>query len=368
MRDFVTDKTAAVYDYADKNGLVPDFVKQASIITEEEVQELPDAAFADPVNRLYPCHTKQATVLSAIYSLSEGIFDGPVADTINKRASVFDVTEQVEQAHKHFSGIVQEELQKSASEQPQPIEKYALTLSDGDKSYDFYNVSTRPDVLVSLNQVEKDFNAGNIELPWMRKVSSALLEEARHYGVEDNAPGCVLRYAEVRLPNMEKAATLMTLRSQVVDDMTPYDQLFEKMASMIGEAEGFDEAMQAAEQCAMEMYIMDKQAGVQYNPLQPDPYTIVFCGPKPEDFEKHASEHVYISQVAVPVEDIVNVSDSKIDEMFSKSSAQVIKDAVKPLRDGEVTSDVTGECHVKLANLAPDVRLKLLEVLASTGF
>lgn len=95
MRDFTTDSTAAVYDYADKSGLVPDFVKQSSLITSEDVAGLPDYAFADEENRLFPCHTKEATVMSAIYFMADGEGSQKVLDTIQKRANAFDVTDQV---------------------------------------------------------------------------------------------------------------------------------------------------------------------------------------------------------------------------------------------------------------------------------
>lgn len=91
MRDFTTDSTAAVYDYADKNGLVPGFVKQSSLITSEDVKDLPVYAFADEVNRLFPCHTKEATVLSAIYFMADGNENNNVLETIQKRAAAFDV-------------------------------------------------------------------------------------------------------------------------------------------------------------------------------------------------------------------------------------------------------------------------------------
>lgn len=94
----------------------------------------------------------------------------------------------------------------------------------------------------------------------------------------------------------------------------------------------------------------------------------MLTGPSDRELEKYASEHVHISDVAVPIEDVVNLSEQSIDMQFSKQAASVIKDAVQPLRAGDVNSDTTSECAVKLASLAPDVRLRLLQVLANTGF
>lgn len=368
MNDFTTDSTAAVFAYADDNGLVPDFVKKASIITKEDVKDLPDIAFADPANRLYPCHTKEATVLSAIYHKSNMDDNQRVWDTICKRAAAFQVQDEVEQICRHFDGLVDNHIKSASANEPQVMQKFALTITHNDQEHNFYDISTRPDTLVAMEDVTNDFQAGTIELPWMRKIASAVMEAAREFGIQDNASGVLKKFAQIRMPDIQKANTLVTLRNQDVDSSIGYADIMNKLASDLMGSENFEQAMDAADTAASLMYSLDKKAGVQYGPLQPDPYDIIFCGPSIEEFEKHASTHVYISDVPVPVEDILNVSDTRIQQMFSKNASAVITDAIKPLREGTVTSDTTSECHIKLASLDPKVRLKLLEVLANTGF
>lgn len=365
MNDFITDNTAAVFAYADQHGLVPDFVKQSNVITKEDVKDLPDIVFADQVNRLYPCHTKEATVLSAIYHKA-AMEDNPVVwDTIQKRAAAFEVQHEVDAIASHFEELVTGYEKQASQNEPEVMEKFALTITDGDKSHNFYDISTKQDTLIAMDEVNRDFASGNIQLPWMRKIASSIMEAARQFGVADNATGALTKYAQVRLPDVSKANALISTRN---NDKETYDFIMRKLASDLVAANSFDEAINAADDAAALIYSLDKKAGVEYSDMQLDPYDIIFSGPSFEEFEKHASTHVYISDIAVPVEDILNVSDTRINQVFSKNASAVITDALQPLREGNVTSDTTNECHVKLASLDPAVRLKLLEVLANTGF
>lgn len=371
MRDFITDTTAAIFDYADKQGLVPEFVKQSNIITKEDADQLPDRAFADQYNRLFPCHTKEATVVSSIYFLADGNGDPNTLDTIMKRAAAFGVEDDVNKVVAHFDNLVQEmqQQEKKASEEPQePIEKYALTISNNDEEHNFYNISSRPDVLVSMNELERDYNCGAIEMPWMRKVAKILMDAAEQFNVADNAPGCIVKFAECRLPDLGKAQALLSMRTTCVDDMSMYNQAMEKLASSLMQAETFQDAVDVSDEFAKDVYVLDKQANVQYGAFQPDPYVVMLSGPSQEEFEKRAASHVYISDIPVPVEDVVNMSDQTVDMQFSKSSAECIKDAITPLRSGDVDSTTTSDCSIKLASLSPEVRLRLLQVLAGTGF
>lgn len=365
MTDFTTDNTAAVFAYADSNGLVPDFVKQANVITKDDVKDLPDAAFADQVNRLYPCHTKEATVLSAIYHKST-LDDNPIIwDTIQKRAAVFEVQDIVEVIGQHFDDVMFQHEKSASADVQMPMEKFALTLTDNGKEHNFYNISTREDTLVSMDDVNRDFASGNIELPWMRKLASTIMQAAEEFDVAENATGVLKKFAQVRLPDVQKANALISTRT---NDKELYTYVLNKMANDLAQSQNFDQAMEIADQAASSIYSIDKKAGLEYNDMQLDPYDIIFSGPTFEELDKHAATHVYISDVAVPVEDVVNVSNERITNTFSKNAASIISDAIDPLRQGQITSDITGECHVKLASLDPAVRLKLLEVLANTSF
>lgn len=365
MQDFTTDTTAAIYAYADDQGLVPEFVKKASVISGEDTRSLPDMAFADPVNRLYPCHTKEATVMSAIYVQANMEDSHSIWSTVEKRAAAFDCTDEVNAIRKHFETIYDNAMSKKASEEEVPMQKFALTIKKDDEEHNYYDISTREDTLVSMSDVDRDFEAGAVELPWMRKLATAIMDAAVEFGVEDNASSMLKKYAQVRLPDLQTAKSLISART---NDKDSYEFIMNKLASNLLDSESFEQAMEAADEAASLIYTLDKRAGVEYNDIQLNPYDIIFSGPTREDFEKFASSHVYISDVAVPVEDIVNVSDTRIQQTFSKNASAVITDAINPLRSGDITSDITHECHEKIASLDPAVRLKLLEVLANTGF
>lgn len=82
-----------------------------------------------------------------------------------------------------------------------------------------------------MNEVERDYNCGAIEMPWMRKIARVIMEAAEQFNVADNAPGCIVKFAERRLPDIGKATALLSMRSTVVDDMNGYNEAIQKLAN-----------------------------------------------------------------------------------------------------------------------------------------
>ena len=68
MYDHSTDKNLTVVYQLSKTVQLPDFVKSAKV-DDTQIKELPNSAFADPVHRRFPCHTRADTYLSYAYFL-----------------------------------------------------------------------------------------------------------------------------------------------------------------------------------------------------------------------------------------------------------------------------------------------------------
>lgn len=81
----------------------PQFVKEAEELDTADLSKMPQAVFADPVNRKFPCHTKAATWLSQLYFLeSRHLYPTKVAnavqDRITKNAAYFAIEGQTKEA------------------------------------------------------------------------------------------------------------------------------------------------------------------------------------------------------------------------------------------------------------------------------
>lgn len=67
MRDQYNDKNLAVLKKLSTIFELPDFVKQASVVDEKELNGLPRSSFGDTVNRKFPIASKKDAYLSALY-------------------------------------------------------------------------------------------------------------------------------------------------------------------------------------------------------------------------------------------------------------------------------------------------------------
>lgn len=85
----------ALHDYA-LTGEVPEFVKSAEVVTDEEVRGLSASAFADESRKL-PTHTKAATWLSALtyFRSPEGAWDEKTRDRLVKAAQFWGIEDEV---------------------------------------------------------------------------------------------------------------------------------------------------------------------------------------------------------------------------------------------------------------------------------
>lgn len=364
--DFLNDKTGAVLNYAFDNNLLPEFVKQASMEELHNVEGLIDSAFADNYNRVYPCHTKEATVLSALYAAANRDSNPKVKENIEKLASAFQVTDEVNAIFNHFNG----EFEKYASiQKEEPMQKFALYLEDSDGLTGYYDISDKENTLVSIKHLEQDYIAGGVQPHHMRKIASAIKLAAQDYDVADAyIPSIIKKYATAKLPDSNVAYELISLRNVDEDGMNNYRNVIIKMASDITESNmEYDTIVDIADKAAEDIFALDQHYGIKYASDQPDPYEVIYTGPTMEEINKFASEHVRIADIPVPVVDFVNLSDDTITAKFSKKAAEVILE-VKNNLNGSASLEKTASAQTALESLSDDVRTVLLQTLANTGW
>ena len=120
MIDPVSDRGLTHFHQITKVIDLPDFVKQGSVPTPEEVDKLPVTAFADQIGKKFPVHTKEACYLSYAYFKRQ-------KDQFSKRAA-----SRVEQKFNDMGRFwdIEGELDKLAADLMPKREKQAATEDD----------------------------------------------------------------------------------------------------------------------------------------------------------------------------------------------------------------------------------------------
>lgn len=366
--DFITDQNPSVYLFMQDRNMLPDYVLKSNKLTEEDTSVLDKVAFADPVNRLYPCHTKAACWQSAAYFASKHERNERLQGNIEKMAAHHGIEEDVQKVFAAFA----DEFKKAAAEDTS-IEKkaYALELDmggfQGRGVEKFYPINDKFEIVKAAEDSTADYKHGTIPMYAMRKIAFNIMEAAEEHGVPYNElTAQVQRLGTRRLPDPYAAETLVGMRKRAGADVTQYTnaikELQEKVAGL-----GAMEAIEAADETAKEIYFMDKEAGVVYRNGQLDPYELLFTGPTVADLEKAAASSVSIKGINVPVEDITNLSDATIDKVFSRASGDVIKQA-KTLVSGDSTVGSCVEASELIGGLDDGVQKVLLGTLANTAW
>lgn len=358
--DYTTDTNGAIMEHAAEHGLIPEFVDKSARITADDVAQLNSRAFADEDARLYPCHTKEATILSAVYSQAQGDDSPAVREKIASIADAFGVREEVDKVFGHFDRLAAEVRARQEAARPRFIQKFALTLRDQDGTeHHMYDISTAADTLVSIRQLDDDYRSGRVPRPYMRKLACEICEAAASMNIS-NVPHSILKFADSRLPDYTTTENLFALRKQAVDSeaMQGYRRELDAMWDGMSKASSFDEAVDVMDKAAEAMCRLDIENGVEYTPWQPDPYTCMYTGAREADLLKHAASHVYILGVAVPQEAIGDVDLDRADARLPKQASTTLREAVAALGDG------TGECGAKIASLPRDMQVEILRLAA----
>ena len=129
MSFFQTNK---IYKYS-QVGEVPSFVKQASVIQDEDLKSLPSKSFAD-AKREFPIHTKQATWLSYLKSASESTTSDAVKETIIKAAEFWGIADDIYD--------IEINLEKSAAPTELDDTDFAVVVNEIERRFPLTSVET----------------------------------------------------------------------------------------------------------------------------------------------------------------------------------------------------------------------------------
>ncbi len=191
MRDFVSDPNPVGINC--RLDSFPAWMDTVEFPSQEEVQGLHKAAFADPDRRLHPVHTKAACILTAAYLT--GLSDVPVFIKQNtaRAAAVLGVEDEV-------NAILAEVKQASEDESTCHDDAYALV--EGEQK--FYPVGTTFDIELSTKGWREDVMSNKLLLQHARKAACALRKRASEEEVTIDP--MVLDYSNEDPPNCELIA------------------------------------------------------------------------------------------------------------------------------------------------------------------
>ena len=166
----------------------PEFVKEASdALVGEDLSGLPNDSFADPANRLYPMHTKEATWVSACYMANDAVEGEPVK-RLEKFARAWGIYGDVQAV---FAKVETNRIrQKLASEKL----SYALDEQYGDQQVQRFPVNNADMTKLSSDRFYSDRD--KYPYAWRNKVAKTLLDRIDEFDLRSQVRDDVITYLE----------------------------------------------------------------------------------------------------------------------------------------------------------------------------
>lgn len=367
-KDYVEANNPAIFSYLNEQGLIPEYVMKSACVTSEETDGLNSVAFADQYNRAYPCHTKSACWQSAAWYAGNHEDAPHVKANIEKMAAFHGIEKDVQAVFNCFESEFNKVAHTEIVEEPQ----YALSLDFGGDFgrgvQNHYPINSYNEVIRSGEAAAEDYVGSMLPMPIMRKVASSLMKAANEYQVPaEEMPAVVCRFGIQRLPDPYAAQVLVGIRKQANVAIDPYIELISTLQDAMTKIASHEDAIALADVAAAEMFDLDYDNGIRYSNRMPNPYDIIFTGPTLSDMEKFAANTVDILNVPVPVADFLNLSDEKIDAVFSQKLGAVIKEA-KSRVSGSPDMEKTAAAEELISTLPPEATKILLATLADVGW
>ena len=155
MNDQYDDKNLVVLRKLSTIFELPDFVKEASVVDEKELNSLPRTAFGDPVNRKYPITSRKDTYLSALYfrkhasEYEDKEYASQVKENIDKALDLWDIPHTLKKKasviHKEASAVEHVRVRDGVGNtiddwelrSPRDFEKAAIQLFENKNMFSF---------------------------------------------------------------------------------------------------------------------------------------------------------------------------------------------------------------------------------------
>jgi hypothetical protein len=343
--DFTKDQNpTALYEVGIKAGdSLPDYVKEASILQEEDLASLHDCAFADSTNRLHPIHTNSATYMSAVYLAGEGKLDSKEFAAVKEAAALFDIEQDIDAA---IALLPQSE--KSAHELA--TEKYALSFEiEEQDTWKAYAINNEVEVTKAATDAVRDWNDDHIPTDWFFHAARNIVKRASELNMSRNdIPEKVWRFGEERLVDFDNVEYAIGERSRAgVEDVAEYAQALKQASD--GEI--------TVEQAVDTWMGLDAANNVSHKRVT-SPHEAFFSGAKVAYLQDLSEKNIFISDVMVPAVEFNKLASDnyKVVRMaFRKEAADNI---INVLSEKD-----TAKTSAKIANLESNQQKQLLSLL-----
>jgi len=174
MSDHISDNNHSLLSQLRKDVALPDFVKEATVFTEEDVRQLPMSCFADPHSKKYPIHTKADTWLSIAYHHKYGNASNKmvIEEMLSKAAKLWEIDEE------GLKTVIDSSLEKNAA----VGESYTVDYTHDTESLCSAQISDEDDFYKVASDIVD--NKTKYTYPIRRNVSRQLLDIAPKLHIE----------------------------------------------------------------------------------------------------------------------------------------------------------------------------------------
>lgn len=350
LADFTTDGAQTYLLPLKEAGVLPDYINQ--IPEAEDVQKLPDVAFADSQRRLFPINNKVSAYLSAVSAFSYGIKpeEAPWLHRIKTACVAVSIEEDVKKAHEVLAALaVPEEQKKQATAEP-PFAIHIKVLPDRPET-GFYPIGTHDQIESSCEKIAEDIKAGKLPTAWFAEACRNLVKAAADAGFSKNRiPAIIQDLSHLGYPNPEKVAQQLEMRAQ--DGVSESFLKIYKEASdsaQNGEMPIYD-AVMVWEFADKSLGLSEKYAG------QLSPFRALTSGYSYEFIEKAKEASVLLGEdLLVPLNAITVIPDKVAATRLQQDDARQVLLAKRASRGSEATA--------LLAELSEAGKVELMKIL-----
>ena len=187
-----------------------DLVKTAADC-DQEIDSLPPMAFADPMARMYPVHTKEAVLLSAAYA-AHSKADKAIVQSIEKAAEFWEVPAEVRQIREQVEGF-----------RVQP--KYAVEIQ-GQQFFHYHDEQT-------AKQAAAEFYSERHKFPHETRKEAAERLIAADGDYAEEVRDYLDKAASFALPCDECAQSMLLHRSRLLRKQPKQAEALEKLAKIV---------------------------------------------------------------------------------------------------------------------------------------
>jgi hypothetical protein len=343
--DFTKDQNpTALYEVGIKAGdSLPDYVKEASLLQEEDLVSLHDCAFADSSNRLHPIHTKAATYMSAVYLAGAGMIDSEEFSVVKEAAALFDIEQDIEDAI-----ALLPQVEKSAHELAS--EKYALNFQiEEEDSWKAYSINNEVEVTKAATDVIRDWNDEHIPTDWFFHAARNIVKRATELNIARNdIPEKVWRFGEERIVDFSNVDFAIGERSRAgVGDVSEYEQALKQASTGVIPVEQ-----------ALDTWMgLDAVNNISHKRVT-SPHEAFYSGAKVAYLKDLSEKNIFVSDIMIPAEEFNKLATDNYKQVRMAFRKEAAENIINILSEKDVA-----KTSAKIASLESNQQKQLLSLL-----